>query len=311
MSPEDWDGFVKKLHAGDLSREKADSAAADIQQRVKDQAKVLSVDKLRAGGTQFVRVLDPASLAQIVGEAIAATLDRHVLLDDSERDALTRSASTEFKTLLADHQKMQRAKDDSDRERMSLERRLDQVQKGLEAQQNRLGKEREKKRERDQQLQFRPETFDEMDRRLRGLLTRMGELGELSAGEQGQEAFAENLGEMVRRVIRLEREVHYSEADEQQSEVIELLERRIAKLARTLEETHEALTDLSRAEGDPRSAPAQRPTQGLSADDPKRDMKRDMLKSMWRENLEPEDTAPPHALSAPDEPTDSAEGETS
>lgn len=309
MSPEDWDGFVKKLHAGDLSRGKADSAAANIQQRVKDQAKVLSVDKLRAGGTQFVRVLDPASLAQIVGDAIAATLDRHVLLDDDDRDALTRSARTEFKTLLADHQKMQRAKDDSDRERMSLERRLDQLQKGLEAQQNRLGKEREKKRERDQQLQFRPETFDEMDRRLRGLLTRMGELGELSTDEQGQAAFAENLGEMVRRVIRLEREVHYSEADEQQSEVIELLERRIAKLARTLEETHDALTHLSRAEGDPRTAPAPRPTQGLSANDPKRDMKRGMLQSMWRENLEPEDKAPPEVLSAPDEPTDSAEGE--
>ena len=280
--------------------EKQERGRSDLRQEIKAQAKVVPLEKLRKGGTQFVRVIDPRAIERIVGDSVRRALEQHKqLLTSEEREAIERDATSGFTQLLSEHKKLQAEKDQLEAEksaaeaqRESLAQQVDALRTDLEIEQRRLGDERQRQAERVEGIQFSAQALDELERRVHALLRRMLDAGELTppgfmTPPDGIQQFHQELEATVHRVMQAERKKRATVGGDATEDAVDLLERRIEKLTRALQETER---QLSAAPSDPfaehRPASAFTEVQGISADDPGFKWRSALLRWVFLTNLE-------------------------
>ena len=228
----------------------------DLGQRIQDEARVVPLDKLKKGGTKFVRVISPETIVRIVGESLENALAEHsFLLDEDERKLIAKEARLGFSQLLIRHKQLQeeaqqlQGKLDEEvkargKQEEQLERQIARMREQLESEQSRLASEKQ----RAEGVHIAPASMDELQKRLEATARRLVDEDELGLPAEGDPVpglatFREQFAGAVAEVLRAERQ-RFGVSGEAQ-ETIELLERRVAKLSRALEEKQDDLIELT------------------------------------------------------------------
>ncbi|MCA8922615.1 MAG: hypothetical protein KDD82_12450 [Planctomycetes bacterium] len=267
-----------------------------LGKRIQDEARVVPLDKLKKGGTKFVRVISPDTIVRIVGESLENALAEHsFLLDEDERKLIAKEARVGFSQLLIQHKQLQAERVElqdklaeevkaRDKQQEELEQQVNRLREQLESDQTRL----ERERERAEGVRIAPASMDELERRLEGCARRLVEEGQLGLPGEGDPVpglatFREQFAGAVAEVLRAERKRFGASAESQ--EAIELLERRVAKLSRALQEKE---GDLNVLTGDELRAGESyyEGSGGLSAEAKRFDWKAHLLRRMTLQTRE-------------------------
>ncbi|MEZ6183721.1 MAG: hypothetical protein R3F62_01780 [Planctomycetota bacterium] len=218
-----------------------------LGQRIQQEARVVPLDKLKQGGTKFVRVISPDTIVRIVGESLENALAEHsFLLDEDERKLIAKEARVGFSQLLVQHKKLQEERQELQgklaeevkargEQQAQLEQQIARLREQLEADQSRLDRERQ----RAEGVHIAPESLADLERRLVSCAQRLVEEGELGLAPEGEDVpglatFKVQFAAAVAEVLGAERKRFGQTAESR--EAIELLERRVAKLSRALQE---------------------------------------------------------------------------
>jgi hypothetical protein len=267
---------------------------ANLRDALRTRAERIPLRALERRGFRNVQVLDMATIEKIVGEAVTHLLERHTaVLSSEDRAKLEIEARSEFSKLLAEHKKVVAEKTDAERAKERLERQLQGLGEELARQKTTLTSERERAIEASQ-FTLSPASFKEMEEKIRQLFGKlMTQERRLSLAEVGPKALSglsdleREVAEFLDRLLTGERDRFLGVLKKDQSEKVEVLEKRILKLNKALSDTEAALRHVSQLKaGDPGIASIYDSIQGLSAHDLFYEKKKEVLELIFQENLE-------------------------
>ncbi len=268
-------------------------AVQKLRQAIKDRTERIPLRALERRGFRSVQVLDMATIERIVAEAVEHALAaRDRTLAPEDRAALEADAKQEFLKLLAEHKKVVKEKSDLERTREELERQVDALREELLRQREALRTERDRKLSRET-FSLSAEGFADLEQKMRKIFAGfMNEERRLSLAEIGPRALKglseleRELALMLERLLAEEREKLLARERRAQDEKVGLLERRIEKLNKALEETEQALRQVIAAKSiDPGIASIYKTVQGLALDALYFERKKELLKEVFLENL--------------------------
>ncbi|GIW73443.1 MAG: hypothetical protein KatS3mg102_2985 [Planctomycetota bacterium] len=290
----------------------------DIRGALRERTERVPLRALERRGYRSVQVLDMRTIERIVGEAVEQCLIRRgEALDAAARAELEREAKAEFLQLLAEHKRVLAAKTEAERRRAELEHQLGELRRELARQTDELRREQSRNVA---EVEISPAAFAELETRLRALFDElMNEQERRSLAELGPRAlrglsqFERELAAMLDRLLAELRERYLSQERREHERKVELLERRIAKLNRALQETEHQLRRVVEMKAiDPGVASIYDSVQGLDLADPLYGRKKELLHEIFLQNLalqhrevRPEDLVPP-APAPPGQPAPAA-----
>ncbi|MCS6970576.1 MAG: hypothetical protein RMM29_01990 [Planctomycetota bacterium] len=264
--------------------EQAPSAAAastmkdgrlDVGAAIRSRAKTVRAAELAARHDK-VRVLNLATIKQLIQDAVAEAV-QHLThsLNEAERKRLLEEAEEGFRERLKAFE----------REKQSAEERAKALQNELAAARQLLEEERKRT--------IQAEQFTVSEAGLADLDLRMGKLVEraLARGEVNAELECK-LREMVAHVLDSEREKLRQKELAAQSEKIALLERKVARLAQSLEETERErdearkIAEAMEREGLSIQEVRNKYRIGIADDDPQRERKLALMRELAEQNRE-------------------------
>lgn len=264
-----------------------------IRKALKDKTERIPLRALEKRGFRNVQVLDMRTIERIVQDAVDNTLDRRLQsVSAEERTEIEREAKAEFLKLLQEHKELRAQKDASDRERDKLSSQVQNLRSELTARQQELAE--EEARSLDQKsFSLSAESFVELERKVRQLFGRlMGEEQRMCLAQVGPKAlkglseFERDLALLIDRVLGDQRDRYVEKERAEHQEKIDLLERRIAKLSKTLEQTEDTLRKVAQAKSlDPGVASIFDSVQGLDLSDIDFERKSELLKEVFIQNL--------------------------
>ncbi len=232
----------------------------------------------------------------IVDRAVAHALSTH-LHDETRETEIRRALRKEFFRLLRSEARSIRGTSKRaflvklEREQNALLLRRDEARAELQALRDRVDFHRDLLAENHEDFARRVQAgavFQE--ERLRGRLRELFE--QLQAGEITQERFQELMGELTLSAARSERERLLEALSADHDHQVDLLERRVRKLSKSLEQSEAMLRHLeSLQDVDEGVASIYRTVQGLSRDEPDAARKRVLLEEIFQANLELQVTA--------------------
>lgn len=238
----------------------------DVSARLLRHAKTMKSSDL-AAARKSVQVLDMATLAGLIQEAVDEAM-QHIqqLMTDDERQRLLEEAEEKFKERLENFKA----------EKKGLQSKANHLQAQLETAQKLVEDERGRVVSADQ-FTVSDAGIVELEARV----TRIVE-GAVKKGRVTSE-FESELREVVARLLDDEREKISEKEREAQSDALELLERKMTRLAKALDETTKARKKAERrAQLLESSGGGMRPTMeaGLDDDDPEKERKVALLKEL-------------------------------
>ncbi|MGE3165206.1 MAG: hypothetical protein AB7O52_09900 [Planctomycetota bacterium] len=245
-------------------------SAKDVGERLLRHAKTVRSSDL-AAARENVQVLDMATLTGLIQGAVdeaVATLQS--ALGDAERKRLLEEAEENFKARLAAFQA----------EKHGMESKAKHLQTQLDRAQQLLTEERLRLVSADQ-FTMSHAGIQELDERLSRILERA------LRGPNISPAIEEEMRTVVARLLDGERDKISAKEREAQSDALNLLERKVGRLAKALEETQKARERAERRAQALESAGTGIRTvmeAGLADDDPARDQKLTLLKDLFESN---------------------------
>jgi hypothetical protein len=266
----------------------------DIRRALKKRTERVPLRALERRGFRSVQVLDMRTIERIVSEAVDQVFVRHSGdVSQDERAAIEREAKQEFLTLLEEHKKVLAAKTEADRVRAELQKRLGELGRERERQEQAL-KQAQSKELQTHDIAISPEAFAELETHLRQLFdTLMTEEQRRSLAELGPKAlrglneFERELATMIDGLLNRERSRYLSRERQEHNQKIELLERRLFKLNKALADTETHLKHVIAAKSiDPGLASIYDSVQGLDLLEVDYERKRELLHVIFVENLE-------------------------
>lgn len=265
-----------------------------IREAIKEKTERVPLRALEKRGFRSVQVLDMRTIERIVHEAVTRCLDlRRETLGAGERAELEADAKQEFLKLLAEHKKVVAQKTEIERAREALSAQVDTLREELARQQEALRAARDRRLAGAGEFSLSPESFAEMESKIRKLFgTLISQERRLSLAEAGPQALR-GLSELEREIAALldrlmadERAKLLGKEKQAHEEKVQLLERRIEKLNKALEDTEGALRQVIAAKSiDPGIASIYDKVQGLAADALNYERKKELLKQVFEENL--------------------------
>jgi hypothetical protein len=240
-----------------------------------------------------VQVLDMTTIERIVHEAVQHCLDaRQESLGEGDRAQLEADAKAEFLKLLAEHKRVVAQKSEIERAREGLAKQVDALREELGKQEGALRQERDRRLSGDT-FSLSPESFAEMESKIRklftGLMTQERRLSLVEIGPQALRGLSElerEIATMLDRLMKDEREKLLHRERTEHDAKVDLLERRIEKLNKALQDTESALTQVMAAKGfDPGIASIYDSVQGLAFDALNYEKKKELLEKVFLENV--------------------------
>ena len=254
----------------DSAEPEASAPSNDLRARVLSQTKTIRSSDL-AARSENVRVLGMTQITALIQRAVDEALansDR--AWDEEERQRLLEEAEESFSERLA----ALRA------EKAGVESQVANLQQQLERAQGLLDEERERVVEADQ-FTVSDAGMAELDKKLGRLFDHAVRAGSIDSADE------EEMRQVVANLLDTEREKITQRAREAQSDAIELLERKIGRLSKSLEDTQRERDTaaerarLLEASGGSLGNVFQA---GMAADDPNKDKKLGLLKDLVADN---------------------------
>lgn len=254
---------------------------ASLKQSLKDAVKKLaystSVDHLKKSGVKNVNVLGIDRIVSLIDAAVSRSL-RHRLLA-SEREEVVDATKEEFLKLLKSNQDLQRDQEELRKEKQTAQGESDRLR--LELQQlSQMLEERLAEAETQERARYRAEDIA-IDSDVDRLFAQLGDLGQASSPEM-RERVRELIGDLVGR----ERDLARREVEAARSTEFENMQRRIAKLQRSLDVTEKRLVEVSQMKDvEDGIASIYREVQGLSSGAKDSEKKHELMANIFQANL--------------------------
>lgn len=245
----------------------------------RENSDVVPLNRLKKQGVKNVTVLDWDRVQKLIEKAVDQALSKHRI--DLAPDVLAtvhRDAREAFHRLLEQRDKLEATTRTLEQERATLLANVDELRSEISRNQSALEQERQK-HVRFEDVAIDGAKLDEVMRHLEGHVS----------GMTGADApdFASRVAAVARSLIDAERKRALDAAENEQKQKVENLERRLAKLQRTLTETEGVVERLKAAkEGDPGIESIYKSVQGLDPKDQRANQKRGLLDQVFQLNLE-------------------------
>ena len=242
----------------------------DVGATIRSRAKTVNASELAARHSK-VRVLNMATIKELIQEAVGEAVKRlGSVIDEAERKRLMTEAEEEFNERL---KAFNAEKQGWEAQQKTLEGQLKKAQ-GL------LEEEREKAISSDQ-FTVSAAGMEDLEKRMDRLINRAVKVNGVN------DALADELQNMVTHLLDTERDRIAEQAREAQSEAIALLEKKVQRLAGNLDSAEkERDLHMRRAAALEESGGGLRNvmTAGLDAEDPDKERKLALLKTIFDEN---------------------------
>lgn len=271
-----------------------DSNSKSVRQVLETRSEATTLRGLAKRGVKNVRIMDMATIQDIITEAVENCLSRYqTSMSQEEREQLENEAKKEFFELLAKHKKLEQEKTQAEETRDLLQKQVNVLNSELDKQQRALAEEN-KRHKNANEANFSETSFEKMAEHIRSLFKdlvdderrqALAEFGESAL--PGMDALEDKLGEVLSGLISSERERTLEESQAAHKQRVQILEARIAKLNSALTNTEDALRKVAAMkEIDHGVASIYDAVQGLALDDGDYERKSELLKIVFLENLQ-------------------------
>ncbi len=247
-----------------------------LQEAVRKLAFKTSIEQLQKRGVKDVKVLGLDRIVALIEEATNRSLKHRLLAGD--RAAIANATKEEFLRLLKTNQDLKQSRDELQQEKERAVQDAAAVRKEMEALAGklkiRLAAAGEEAREQ----------FDDEDEEVRRLVEMLYQ-DALKSGDQG--VFKERMSKLLFGMLEEKRRAAIAATEAAKGEEVSQLQRRIAKLSTTLEQTESKLSMVS-SQGfyDSGVASVYREVQGLSLDSRFYDLKKELMADIFKANLQ-------------------------
>ncbi len=242
-----------------------------LKEAVRQLAYSTSVEQLKKRGVKQVNVVGLDRICQLIEEAIHRTLKHRLLV--AEREAVVDATREEFLRLLRSNeelkQKHERAEEEAGALRLELQRlRQDLDQRLAEARMSQSG------------------AYLSADARIQELVrTALTGFRDVPGADFG-DALEHRVLELVMGVVEKERRESEAAKAAARDREVDLLQRRIAKLTSSLQDTEVRLNQVAAAKNfDAGIASVYREVQGLADDDSSYEKKKELMAGIFAANL--------------------------
>ena len=262
-----------------------------VRKALEKHAERIPLRALEKRGFRAVQVLDMATIEKIVAEAVTHCLERRTdVVSSEDRARIETEARSEFAKLLAEHKKLAAEKTEEERRAEEMGRQVQGLRAELARQTNMLAGERDRAIA---EFTLSPDSFREMDEKIRRLFAELvTKERRYTLAEVGPEALKgmsrleSDIAQMLDHLLEVERDRFIGSVKRGHSERVNILEKRISKLNRSLAETEDALRRMAESKvGDPGIASIFSEVQGLSDLDNYYAKKKELLAVIFEENL--------------------------
>lgn len=256
--------------------------ATSLFRMFRENSNVVPVSRLQKEGVKSVTVLDWDRVQKLIGRAVEETLARRgVELSPEALASVSQEAREAFHRLVAQRDNLEEAARTLEQEKAALRDNLMQLHAELESSRTRLASERGREVKRDD-VALSAQGLDSLSERLQASIREI-----LASSPADSAELGERLAAAARGIVDAERDHALEDARLEQRQRIELLERRIAKLQRTLTDTEQVVEHLKQAKSvDTGVESIYRTVQGLDSADAKAGEKRGLLEQVFQLNLE-------------------------
>jgi len=246
-----------------------------LQEAVRQLAFKTSVDQLQKRGVKDVKVLGLDRIVALIEEATNRSLKHRLLAGD--RAAIANATKEEFLRLLRTNQDLKQSREELRVEKEKAVENADSLRKELDALAGRL-KDRLKAASEEAR-----EHFDDEDDEVRELVDLLYQ-DALQSGDQ--EKFRDRMSKLLFGMLEEKRRAAIAATEAAKGNEVSQLQRRIAKLSQTLEQTESKLSQVS-SQGfyDSGVASVYREVQGLSLDAQFYAVKKELMADIFKANL--------------------------
>jgi hypothetical protein len=245
----------------------------------RENSDVVPLARLKKRGVKNVTVLDWSRIQELIERAVDEALSkRRIDVDPGVLENVHRDAKEAFHRLLEQRDRAEETARTLEQEKAELLSNLEGLRGEIARSQGELATERSRA--------VTPDEIgvsgDSLDRAVAALAARVAQL----AGD-GKGDLATRVAAAAKEILDAERSRAAADAALAQRQRVEQLERRLAKLQRTLTETEGLVEQLRHAkEGDPGIESVFKDVQGIDPTDTRADQKRGLLAEVFRLNLE-------------------------
>ena len=206
-----------------------DDGKLDVGASIRSRAKTISAKDLAAKHDK-VRVLNMSTIKELIQDAVQEALERlGGSIDAAEKEKLLKEAEEEFQERL---KAFKAEKQGWEAQQKNLESQLDRAQRLLEEEKNKV---------------VEADQFTVSEKGMEDLEKRFGRLVNQAIKSNGVSGpLADELQKMVSNLLDSERERIAEQASQAQSEAIKLLEKKVARLAGSLEESEKEASRAKR-----------------------------------------------------------------
>ena len=233
-------------------------------------------EELRRRGVRKVFSIGKSDVAKLIEIAVNRTILARTIggLSDEDKQLVMDVAGEVFSGDVRTMSDLASSCATIQRERAQLEGELSQLKRHLDPDQ-----------------QGRPTGFEELDRERQQIAALREQITEQLApsfeGQEGGEALLEQTVERMMSVVTVEYDAGIQRERFAMTSRVDTLERRISKLMRTLDDTEEVLGRVAQMKDlETGIESVYRKVQGLSPDEADRDLKLDLMKTIFQANLE-------------------------
>jgi len=236
-----------------------------------------TVTDLKKRGVEKVNVVGLDRMVALVEEAVRRSLARSIHLGQGGPGTLAAGTKEEFIRLLERARNMERARDEAEKERLRMEEEVDWLRRELH--ETRTGLEEARRRIKGSVEAQALLEGQQLAQAVRTLFAGRG-------GGGGLQELEEDVVGLVTRHLDQEMNRSLAAAREERDEEVQLLQRRVGKLAENLERAEESLATLSpQGEVDQGISSIYKSVQGLDGKDPSYRRKSAVLKDIFQANL--------------------------
>jgi hypothetical protein len=251
---------------------------ASLREAIRKLAYSTSVDQLKKSGIKRVNVLGIDRIVALIDEAVNRSLKHRLLA--SERAEVADATKEEFLRLLRSNEDLKRSHDSLLREKQEVDSEADALR--LELQQLRA-EVAERMAEAQSQELARYEGEDaEIDSDLQAVFE--GVEGVAAGGDSAD--FRDRVRELVMQVVGRERRRATESVETARNREVELMQRRISKLQKSLDVTEKRLQEVAKMKNvEDGIASIYREVQGLSDGSDQFERKRGLMDDLFKANL--------------------------
>jgi hypothetical protein len=246
-----------------------------LQEAVRKLAFKTSVDQLQKRGVKDVKVLGLDRIVALIEEATNRSLKHRLLAGD--RAAIANATKEEFLRLLKTNQDLKQSRDELKVEKERAVSDAGILRKEMDALANRL------KDRLVEAGEAAREQFEDEDDEVRELVELLYQ-DALQSGDQGK--FKDRMSKLLFGLLEEKRRAAIAATEAAKGQEVSQLQRRIAKLNETLEQTESKLSMVS-SQGfyDSGVASVYREVQGLSLDAKFFELKKELMEDIFKANL--------------------------